>query len=70
MLSTSPISQHMLKMSHGALGKHPGNPIYNVFFIPDPPKCISSFSEKLHVLLRFKAKEKARLGVLDLFFPT
>ena len=24
--STYPRSQHMLKLSHGALGKHPGNP--------------------------------------------
>ena len=58
----------MLKISHVVLGKPPENNIYHVFFIPDPPKCISTFSVKLHVLLRIKAKGKARLGVVDLFF--
>ena len=55
-------------MSHGAFGKPPKNDISHVFFILDPLKCISSFSEKLYVLLRIKAKGKARLGVVDLFF--
>ena len=55
-------------MSHGELVKHPRNPIYHFLFIPDPPKHISTFSEKLLVLLRIKAKGKARLGVVGLFF--
>ena len=68
--STCTRSQHMLKMSHGVLGKHPGNPFQHVCFISYPPKCISSFFEKMPVLLRFKAKGKARLGVVEFFFAT
>ena len=67
-ISTHPRIQHMLKLSHGALGKHPGNPIQHVLFIIYPPNFISSFSKKLPILLRFKAKGKARIGVVDLFF--
>ena len=44
---TCPRSKHMLKLSHGALGKHPRNPFQHVFFIPDSPKHISAFSVKL-----------------------
>ena len=66
--STCLRSQHMLKLSHGVLRKPPRNHIYHFFFIPDPPKCIATFSAKLHVLLINKAKEKVRLGVVDLVF--
>ena len=45
--STCPISQHMLKISHGVLGKHLGNPIQHIYFILDSLKRISAFSKKL-----------------------
>ena len=65
-----PLKSNLLKLINAALGKRPGNHIWHLYFILDPPKCISTFSAKLPVLFRNKAKRESKTGCSWLvFFP-